>query len=176
MSKLEKATFAGGCFWCTEAVFKRLRGVREVVAGYAGGNTESPTSEEVHSGTTGHAETIQVNYDPNKITYEDLLYVFFRTHDPTTLNRQGADVGPEYRSVIFYHNDKQKKLAEVAQKEAQKEYKDPIVTQIKPLEIFYPAGEHHQDFYEKNPGSMYCKLVIDPKIKKLQEKLGEYTK
>lgn len=175
MSDLKKATFAGGCFWCTEAVFKRLKGVEEVVAGYAGGHTEDPTSERVHSGTTGHAETIQVSYDPKKITYEDLLYVFFRTHDPTTLNRQGADVGTEYRSVVFYENKEQKKLAEKAKKIAQKEYKKTVVTQIEPLDNFYSANEHHQDFYEKNPGSMYCKLVIDPKIKKLEKELGEYV-
>ena len=173
---LEVATFAGGCFWCTEGIFQRLRGVKEVVSGYSGGEKENPTYEEVSSGVTGHAEVIQITFDPTKISYKDLLYVFFKTHNPTTLNRQGNDVGTQYRSVIFYHDEGQKKVAQdlIKSLESQKVYESPIVTEVVVFKNFYKAEDYHQNYYNENPDKMYCKLVIDPKIKKLQEDLGQY--
>lgn len=175
-SNTQTATFAGGCFWCTQALFERLRGVEKVVSGYSGGDMDSPTYEDVSSGTTRHAEAIQILFDQSKISYKDLLYVFFRTHDPTTKDRQGADVGSQYRSVIFYHNDVQKNQAEEAKRKAQKEYKDSIVTEIVPFKSFTKAEDYHQDYYTNNPNQGYCKIVIDPKIKKLEEKFGGYLK
>ena len=173
---MEKAVFAGGCFWCTEAIFEKLRGVTNVVSGYAGGEMENPDYMKVSSGDTGHAEAIQITFDPKEITFKDLLYVFLRTHDPTTLNKQGADEGTQYRSVIFYETEEQKKIAEEALKEVQKEIDSEVVTQITKLEKFYEAEEYHQDFYQNNPDKMYCKLVIDPKIEKLKKDFKEYLK
>jgi len=163
------ATLAGGCFWCTEAVFRRLRGVISAMPGYTGGTVANPTYMQVASRTTGHAEAVQVEFDPSVIAFEKLLEVFWAVHDPTTLNRQGADVGPEYRSAIFYHNEEQKKTAEQSMKElaASGKYKDPIVTELAPFNKFYPAEAEHRDFYEKNRSSGYCRFVIDPKVQKL---------
>ena len=165
----ELATLANGCFWCTEAVFRRLRGVISAIPGYSGGNIPNPTYEQVSSGASGHAESIQVQFDPSVISYEKLLEVFWATHDPTTLNRQGADVGTQYRSAIFYHNEHQKEIAEKSKQDlaASGKYSDPIVTEITSYVNFYPASAEHKDFYERNRSSSYCRLVIDPKIEKL---------
>lgn len=179
MSNLEIATFAGGCFWCTEAVFKRLKGVEEVVSGYSGGRTENPTYEEVSSGDTGHAEAIQIKFDPSVISFEQLVEIFFKLHDPTTLNQQGADIGEQYRSAIFYHSDKQREIAEkVLEKfEKDKVYPDPIVTEITEFSNFYKAEGYHQDYYENNRNSnAYCRIVIDPKIQKLYKDFKDQVK
>ena len=170
-TKLDTASFGEGCFWCTEAVFERLKGVKSVVSGYAGGTVANPTYEEVCTGATGHAETCQIIYDPNEISYQELLIVFFRTHDPTTLNRQGADVGTQYRSVIFYHNEKQKELAGYCKSELNKSgaWNNPIVTEIEPYKTFYKAEEYHQHYFEKNPYQGYCSFVIAPKVEKFQK-------
>lgn len=169
MPKLSTATFAGGCFWCTEAVFKRLKGVVSASPGYAGGSTDHPHYEDVSSGETSHAEAIQVEYDPSIISYDQLLGVFFATHDPTTPDRQGADVGTQYRSAIFYFNDVQQSAAEekIKELESSKKFGRPIVTQILPFTNFYPAENFHKDYYDKHQDAPYCQLVIDPKIKKL---------
>jgi len=174
---METATFAGGCFWCTEAVFLKLRGVESVVSGYTGGAKPNPTYEEVCSGRTGHAEAIQVNFDPSGISYEQLLKVFFELHDPTTLNRQGVDQGTQYRSAIFYHDEAQKETAERVKDEAGRSgmYPDPIVTEITSAAEFYPAEDYHQDFYERNREYGYCRVVIDPKITKLYKNFSELT-
>ena len=174
MSK-EIATFGGGCFWCTEAIFKSIKGVKKVVSGYSGGKEKDPSYELISTGSTKHAEAIQITFDPKLISYADLLYIFLKTHNPTTLNRQGADVGTQYRSVIFYH-DEQKKVAEKAINKAQNEYNEKIVTEIVPFENFYEAENYHQDYYKKNPDKMYCKLVIDPKIQKLKKDFKKYLK
>lgn len=168
------ATLAGGCFWCTEAIFKRLKGVEGVVSGYAGGVIKDPSYEQVSTGSTGHAEAIQINFDPNVLPYKKLLEIFFHLHDPTTLNRQGADEGTQYRSVIFYHDHKQRKIAEKVRDEiaSSGEFRDPIVTEIVPFESFYPAEEYHQNYYESNKNQGYCSYVIGPKIQKL---LKEYS-
>jgi len=167
----ELATFGGGCFWCTEALYETIDGVVSVVSGYAGGNTPSPTYKEVCSETTGHAEVIQVKYDPAKVSYEELLAEFWNAHDPTTLNRQGADTGTQYRSIILYHNEEQKALAEKSKKEAAVHFSDPIVTEIKRLDDFYPAEDYHQDYFKNNPHAPYCTVVIRPKLNKfLKEK------
>ena len=170
-TKLDTATFGEGCFWCTEAVFERLKGVKSVVSGYSGGSVPNPTYEAVCSGKTGHAEVTQIVYDPDEISYEELLIVFFRTHDPTSLNRQGADAGTQYRSVIFYHNEKQKELAEYAKKKINEEklYDKPIVTEISPLKNFYKAENYHQDYYDNNPNQGYCVYVIAPKLEKFEK-------
>lgn len=170
-TKLDTATFGQGCFWCTEAVFERLKGVKSVVSGYSGGTVTNPSYEEVCTGRTGHAEVTQIIYDPKEITYEELLIVFFRTHDPTSLNRQGADVGTQYRSVIFYHNDKQKELVEFAKKKINEEklYDKPIVTEISPLTKFYKAEDYHQNYYDNNPNQGYCTFVIAPKVEKFEK-------
>jgi len=168
MPELEKATLGAGCFWCVEAVFERLPGVQSVVAGYAGGTKPHPTYEEVCSGETGHAEVAQVVFDPAKISYEKLLEWFWRSHDPTTLNQQGADVGTQYRSVIFYHDDGQKKTAEKSKTAAQKEFNNGIVTEIQPLKEFYQAENYHQDYFKNNSNARYCAFVIKPKLKKLK--------
>ncbi|USZ68990.1 peptide-methionine (S)-S-oxide reductase MsrA [Halorussus salilacus] len=176
MTETERATLAGGCFWCTEAAFKELDGVVEVTSGYAGGHVEDPTYEAVCTGETGHAEVVQVEYDPAKLSYEDLLQVFFTVHDPTQLNRQGPDVGTQYRSAVFYHDDDQKETVErfVAELEAEGAYDEgDIVTEIEPLEAFYEAEEYHQDYYEKNPNDQYCSIQAEPKVKKVREKFGE---
>ncbi len=167
----EKATFGSGCFWCTEAVFQRLNGVTEVKSGYSGGSVENPTYEAVCSGTTGHAEVIQVEYDSEVISYEGLLEVFWNTHDPTTPNRQGNDVGTQYRSAIFFHDDNQKSLAESYKKKLTEEqiWSDPIVTEISPLTNFYPAEGYHDDYFNRNGSQPYCSFVVAPKVKKFKE-------
>jgi peptide-methionine (S)-S-oxide reductase len=165
--KTELATLGGGCFWCTEAVYEKIDGVVSVTSGYAGGNKKDPSYEDVLTGKTGHAEVIQIEYDPDKIGYGEILELFWKAHDPTTLNRQGADVGTQYRSIILYHNDLQKDAAEKSIKKASSLFDRPIVTEIKPLDKFYPAENYHQDYYEKNPNAGYCRIVISPKLKKL---------
>ena len=171
----EVAIFGGGCFWCTEAVFAELMGVTSVVPGYAGGHTENPSYMQVCSETTGHAEVSRVEFDPDQITYEDLLDVFFSTHDPTTLNRQGADKGTQYRSIILYANDDQKQQAEafVGKLEEAGTLGNPVVTEIAPLEVFYEAEPEHKQFYLENPDSMYCQIVIRPKVVKVREKFSK---
>ncbi|SHG50541.1 peptide-methionine (S)-S-oxide reductase MsrA [Winogradskyella jejuensis] len=171
MSKnIQLATIGGGCFWCTEAVFQEVKGVEKVVSGYSGGNVPGhPTYREICSGLTGHAEVIQITFDANVISYEDILVIFMTTHDPTTLNRQGADRGTQYRSVIFYHDENQKEIAEVVCKEIAPYYENPIVTEISPLDKFYEAEKEHQDFYRNNPNYGYCNFVIDPKLAKLRK-------
>jgi len=166
---VEKATFGSGCFWCTEAVFQELKGVREVVAGYSGGVVPNPTYYQVCTGLTGHAEVTQITYDPQVISYEELLEVFWKTHDPTTLNRQGPDVGTQYRSVIFYHNDGQRALAEHYKQQLANASRKPIVTQIAPLTAFYPAEAYHQDYYATNPRQAYCRSIIRPKVDKVRK-------
>ena len=168
---LKKATFGGGCFWCTEAIFERLKGVSSVASGYSGGQMKNPTYKAVCTGRTGHAEVIQITYDPEEISYDELLEVFWRTHDPTTLNRQGLDVGTQYRSVVFFHNPDQKRLAgEYKRKlDASGAFKTPIVTQISPFEEFYPAEDYHQDYYRQNKRNQYCAVVITPKLEKFQK-------
>jgi peptide-methionine (S)-S-oxide reductase len=170
-TKLDTATFGEGCFWCTEAVFERLKGVKSVTSGYSGGTAPNPTYEAVCTGKTGHAEVTQIVYDPNEISYKELLIVFFRTHDPTSLNRQGADTGTQYRSVIFYHDEKQKELAEFAKKKINEEklYDKPIVTEISPFKVFYKAENYHQDYYNNNPNQGYCVYVIAPKLEKFEK-------
>tara|TARA_Y100000588_G_C14234428_1_gene916639 strand:- start:497 stop:1045 length:549 start_codon:yes stop_codon:yes gene_type:complete len=158
------ATIGGGCFWCLEAVFERIPGVHEVVSGYAGGTTENPTYREVCEGTTGHAEVCQVQFDPEAVSYEKILEVFWRAHDPTTLNRQGNDVGTQYRSIILTHNENQRATAEASRDQAAADWQQPIVTEIKHLEIFHPAEKHHQDYFRNHPGVPYCAFVIQPKL------------
>jgi len=172
MSKnLEIAVFGGGCFWCTEAIFTRLKGVENVESGYAGGHVDNPSYEEVSMGTTGHAEAIQIEFDPNIIKFEDLLNVFFATHDPTTLNRQGADIGEQYRSAIFYTSPEQKRVAEEFIRKLSNEgtFDDPIVTEVSKLNKFWPAESYHRRYYDNNPNKPYCQVVIDPKIAKLRQ-------
>jgi len=166
---LDKATLAGGCFWCTEALFERLKGVESVESGYSGGDTDNPTYEDVSAGSSGHAEAIQIVFDPSVLAYQELLEVFFATHDPTTLNQQGADNGPQYRSAIFYHSDEQRVIAERMRDDldASGKFSDPIVTQIEPFREFYPAEAEHQQFFQNNPTQGYCQVVIDPKVQKL---------
>jgi len=167
----EVATLAGGCFWCLEAAFQQLKGVEKVESGYAGGHVANPSYEQVCTGTTGHAEVLQITLDPAIISFDDLLHVFFTIHDPTTLNRQGADVGTQYRSAIFYHGPEQKAVAErvIAELQAEGVWDDPIVTEVKPLEIFYPAEEYHRDYYRRNPNQGYCRAVIAPKVAKVRK-------
>jgi peptide-methionine (S)-S-oxide reductase len=164
----EIATLGGGCFWCIEAVFEHLNGVDTVEAGYAGGTTENPSYDEVCGGKTGHAEVAQITFDPSKISYDSLLSVYWEAHDPTTLNRQGADVGTQYRSVIFYHSSQQKEAAERSLKNAQKSFDVPIVTEIKPLVKFFKAENYHQDYFRNHPNAPYCVFVIKPKLHKLK--------
>ena len=167
---LQIATFGGGCFWCTEAVFREVKGVESVISGYSGGNAPGkPTYREVCSGLTGHAEVVQVTFDANTISYEDILVIFMTTHDPTTLNRQGADHGTQYRSVIYFHDDAQKTRAELVVNEMASYFDDPIVTEISPLEIFYEAESYHQDYYRNNQSQGYCNFVITPKLAKLRK-------
>ena len=168
-NKTESATFGGGCFWCMEAVFERLPGVKSVTSGFAGGHPANPTYEQVCTGATGHAEVTQIEFDPAKISYEKLLQVFWQAHDPTTLNRQGADEGTQYRSVILYRGEAQKLAAEKSRTEAQKNFKHPIVTEIAPFTKFYPAEKYHQGFYDNNTNYGYCRLVIAPKLEKLEK-------
>jgi len=168
---LQTATFGAGCFWCVEAVFQRLKGVEKVVSGYSGGQTEHPTYEQVCTGTTGHAEACQITYDPRIISYDELLEVFWKTHDPTTRNRQGNDVGKQYRTVIFFHDEEQKKLAEgyKAKLEAEHIWDRPIVTEIVAFKKFWPAENYHQDYFNSHPEKGYCTLIIQPKVEKFQK-------
>ena len=173
----ETATLGGGCYWCLEALYQRIEGVSKVVSGYSGGHTESPTARQVYGGATGHAEVVQVEFDPDEITYREILEIFFVMHDPTMLNRQGHDIGDEYRSVIFYHSDEQRTVAEDMKANfAANLWPDTIVTQIVPLEKFWPASDDEQDFYNRNPGSGYCLVVIDPKIAKLRQQFAKRFK
>lgn len=175
---LEKATLAAGCFWCTEAIFKRLIGVNTVISGYTGGSMENPSYERVSMGTTGHAEAIQITFDPTIIPYRKLLEIFFHTHNPTTKNQQGADIGTQYRSIIFYHTDTQKKTAEALRDklDAANTFSAKIVTEIVPFESFFAAEEYHQNYYNKNEGAPYCSIVIDPKLQKLLREFGDNVK
>ncbi len=172
------ATFGGGCFWCTEAVFLRLKGILKVTSGYTGGIVPNPTYEEVCKGTTGHAEVIQVEYDPKVISFEQLLDVFFHTHDPTTLNRQGADTGTQYRSAVFYHDETQKVAAQKAIDELNRsgDFDSPIVTKLEKLTVFYPAEDYHQDYFKQNPGNPYCQVVVGPKVSKFQKRFKALLK
>ncbi len=162
------ATFGAGCFWCVEAVFQRLEGVEKVVSGYSGGHLPHPTYEQVCMGNTGHAEACQITYNPDQVSYEQLLEVFWKTHDPTTRNRQGNDIGPQYRSVVFYHDERQRQLAETykARLEEARIWDHPIVTEIVPFTEFWPAEQYHENYYERNPNQGYCRLVITPKVEK----------
>lgn len=164
------AVFGSGCFWCTEAIYELVDGVTGAESGFAGGTKANPTYKEVVGGNTGHAEVIQVTYDPSKVSYEKLLDVFFESHDPTTLNRQGNDVGTQYRSIILYQNDEEKAAAEAAKEKFGQVYRDPVVTEIKKLETFYPAEDYHQDYFANNPNQPYCALVIAPKVRKFETK------
>ena len=170
---VETATMGGGCFWCTEAIFQMLPGVKSVSSGYAGGTTPNPTYHDVCSGQTGHAEVIQIQYDPAVVSYEKLLETFWEAHDPTTLNRQGADAGTQYRSIILYANEAQRQAAEKSKAEAQRHFSRPIVTEIVPLKQFYKAEGYHQDYYRSNPNAGYCRAVIRPKVEKFEKKLQE---
>ena len=179
MEKKDTATFGTGCFWCTEAIFEQLKGVLKVTSGYMGGNQENPTYEEVCSGETGHAECVQVVYEPEKISYDELLEVFFQVHDPTSLNRQGADVGTQYRSAIFYHTPAQKEKAEYYKKEVDKSgaYEKPIVTEVSAASRFYPAEDYHQEYYQNNKNTNpYCSIVIRPKLEKFQKVFAKKLK
>jgi peptide-methionine (S)-S-oxide reductase len=178
MEKLETATLAAGCFWCVEAVFDDLKGVEDVESGYAGGHTENPTYRQVCDGNTGHAEVAQIKFDPSVISFKDVLRVFFSVHDPTTLNRQGNDIGTQYRSAVFYHNDEQKRDAEEVLKEISDEgvYDNPIVTEITPLNKFWPAEDYHQEYFANNPNQPYCQAVVSPKVKKFRQKFAGHLK
>jgi peptide-methionine (S)-S-oxide reductase len=171
VERSQKATFGGGCFWCTEAMLEDVEGILSVVSGYAGGHVKNPTYRHVCEGTTGHAEVVQVIFDPVKITYKRVLELFWRSHDPTSLNRQGADVGTQYRSTIMWHNEGQKTMAEASMKEAASLFARPIVTKIEKMDIFYPAEDYHQDYFKKNPTAGYCNFVIRPKLKKFKQYL-----
>lgn len=166
----QTATFAGGCFWCVEAVFKRLKGVVKIESGYAGGTVDNPTYEQVCTGTTGHAEVIQIKFDPQVIDFTTLLNVFFTSHDPTTLNRQGEDVGTQYRSAVFYHDEQQRLVASEFIAQHQGDFDDPIVTQLEPFQNYYSAESYHQDYFERNPQQPFCNAVIPPKLAKLRKK------
>lgn len=177
-SNVEIATFGNGCFWCTEAIFQRLEGVEKVVSGYTGGSVKNPTYKEVCTGLTGHAEAIQITFDPRKISFTELLEIFWQTHDPTTLNRQGADVGTQYRSAIFYHNDTQKKLAEEYKQKlnAAGAFDKPIVTEITQASVYYPAENYHQNYYNLNGKAPYCSYVIAPKLEKFEKVFSKKIK
>ena len=174
----EAATLAGGCFWCLEAVFDKLQGVESVVSGYAGGTVVNPTYNQVCAGTTGHAEVVQITFDPQIISFAELLDVFFSIHDPTTLNRQGADVGSQYRSAIFYHNPSQKEIAEqtIAKLTADRVWQQPIVTEVAPITTFYQAEDYHQEYFQHNPNQPYCMVVVAPKVAKFQQHYGSRLK
>ena len=174
----EIATLAGGCFWCLEAVYDDLKGVDSVVSGYSGGHVDQPTYKQVISGTTGHAEVVRITFDPVVVSYKELLEIFFTIHDPTTLNRQGPDVGTQYRSAIFYHTAEQQAIAEETLREIEvaKLWKDPIVTEITPFESFFPAEEYHQDYFKRNPTQGYCQVVIAPKVAKFRQKYFQKLK
>jgi peptide-methionine (S)-S-oxide reductase len=177
-STTEIATLAGGCFWCLEAVYEGLRGVVAIQSGYAGGTTPNPTYEQVCSGATGHAEVVQVTFDPSAVSYREILEVFFTIHDPTTLNRQGGDVGTQYRSAIFYHSPEQREAAESVMTELSGKglWSDPIVTEIVPLERFYPAEDYHAEYYQNHPNQPYCRMVIEPKVSKFRKKFLDHLK
>lgn len=175
---VEIATLGAGCFWCVEAVFQDVKGVHKVESGYTGGQIENPTYKQICTGTTGHAEVAQITFDPNVISFEDILMIFWHTHDPTTLNRQGNDAGTQYRSAIFYHNEKQKEIAEKSLKEtdASDLWPNPIVTEITALDVYYPAEDYHQNYFNENPYQPYCMMVINPKVKKFRASFGEWLK
>jgi peptide-methionine (S)-S-oxide reductase len=177
-NSLEVATLASGCFWCAEAVFQEIKGVAKVEPGYTGGSMLNPTYEQVSTGTTGHAEAVQIQFNPSVISFREILEIFFATHDPTTLNRQGADVGHQYRSAIFYHNDKQKATAESVIEELTKEkvFDSPIITEVKPFTKFYRAEDYHKDYFKKHPNQPYCRVVISPKVAKLRKKFQDKLK
>ncbi|MCL4300835.1 MAG: peptide-methionine (S)-S-oxide reductase MsrA [Anaerolineae bacterium] len=168
----EVATLGGGCFWCLEAVYDELQGVEDVVSGYSGGHMVNPTYQQVCNGTTGHAEVVQLTFDPAIVSFREILEIFFTIHDPTTLNRQGADVGPQYRSAIFYHTPEQKETAEqvIAELNAAQLWDDPIVTEVTPFQAFYPAEAYHQEYFQRNPGQGYCRVIIAPKVAKFRQK------
>jgi peptide-methionine (S)-S-oxide reductase len=176
--KLEVATLGGGCFWCLDAIYRDVQGVERVVSGYSGGHVANPSYEQVCGKRTGHAEVVQVWYDPAVIAYEDILYIFWRIHDPTTPNRQGNDVGPQYRSVIFYHDEAQRAATEKtrAETEAGRVWPDPVVTEIVPFDVFYEAEEYHQDYFARNPYQPYCVYVVDPKVRKFRKSFQEKLK
>jgi peptide-methionine (S)-S-oxide reductase len=174
----QTATLAGGCFWCLEAVFNNLQGVTDAVSGYSGGDLPHPAYPEVITGRTGHAEVVQITFDSNQITFQEILEVFFTIHDPTTLNRQGDDIGTQYRSAVFYHSPDQKQITEqvIADLEEQKIWKNPIVTQVAPFEAFYPAEDYHQEYFENNPHQPYCQVVVAPKVAKFRQKFTSRLK
>ncbi|MCR6642715.1 MAG: peptide-methionine (S)-S-oxide reductase MsrA [Sporocytophaga sp.] len=178
MANIDTATFGAGCFWCVEAIFQDMKGVHKVVSGYTGGHVDNPTYKEICTGNTGHAEVIQVYYDPEVVSFKDLLEVFWQTHDPTTLNRQGNDVGTQYRSAVFYHNTEQKELAEKYKKELDKSgaFSSPIVTEIVPVSKFFPAEDYHQNYFNLNQGQPYCTYVIKPKVEKFKKVFGDKLK
>jgi peptide-methionine (S)-S-oxide reductase len=178
MTQTQTATLAGGCFWCLEAVFDNLQGVMDVVSGYAGGKTANPTYQQVCTGMTGHAEAVQIKFEPAVISFRDLLEVYFSIHDPTTLNRQGSDVGTQYRSAIFYHTPEQKHTAEETIQELSEEkiWSDPIITEVIPLIVFYPAEDYHQEYFANNPGQGYCQMVVAPKLAKFRKKFADRLK
>jgi peptide-methionine (S)-S-oxide reductase len=177
-SNLETATLAAGCFWCVEAVFDDLKGVENVVSGYSGGHSENPTYREVCDGNTGHAEVAEIQFDPSVISFKDILRVFFSVHDPTTLNRQGNDIGSQYRSAIFYRSDEQRRDADEVIKEVTDEgvYDKPIVTEVTPLDKFWPAEDYHQEYFANNPNQPYCQAVVSPKVKKFRQKFADRLK
>jgi len=176
--ELKKATLGGGCFWCTEAVYRELKGVVDVVPGFSGGNIKNPAYREVCTGRTGHAEVVQITYDPEVISFKEILEVFFMTHDPTTLNRQGNDVGTQYRSAVFYHDREQKETAEevVSNFEKEKVFENPVVTEITPFEVFYKAEDYHKNYFERNKDQPYCQFVVAPKVKKFKKIFKEKLK
>ncbi len=178
MTQTQTATLAGGCFWCLEAVFDNLQGVTDVVSGYAGGTKTNPSYQQVCTGTTGHAEVVQIKFEPAVISFRELLEVFFSIHDPTTLNRQGADVGTQYRSAIYYHTPDQKQTAEqvISELLEEKIWPDPIVTEVTQLDVFYPAEEYHQEYFARNPGQGYCQMVVAPKVSKFRHKFANRLK
>ncbi len=176
MKNQQIATFGGGCFWCVEAVIQRLKGIESLVSGYSAGDTLNPDYRAICTGTTGHAEVVQVTFDVDQISYEALITIFMTSHDPTTLNRQGADRGTQYRSIILYHNDEQKAIAEKVLQDLKDTFSDPIVTQLAALDIFYPAEKYHQNYYNRNGTAGYCRVVIDPKIQKLKARYADKLK
>lgn len=178
LDNLETTTLGAGCFWCIEAIFQDLKGVHSVISGYAGGHVKNPSYKEVCTGNTGHAEVAVIKFDPKIISFKDILYVFWLTHDPTTLNRQGGDVGTQYRSAIFYHNEQQKEIAEKSKQETEEAgiFQNPIVTEIVPLTNYYEAEDYHQDYYKLNPNQQYCRLVIDPKVQKFRKQFKDKLK
>jgi peptide-methionine (S)-S-oxide reductase len=176
--KTEIATLGGGCFWCLEAIYDQLKGIKEVVSGYAGGHVAQPSYQEVCTGTTGHAEVVQIAFDPELISYKQILRIFFTIHEPTTPNRQGADIGPQYRSIILYHSAEQRAMAQevMAEIEAEKIWDAPLVTELQPFEVFYPAEEYHQQYFQRNPSAGYCRVVIAPKVAKFRKEFMDQLK